>query len=158
VVIYGNKEFIFTSAEKWEEFGNEGNYKVVQEAVADQNLSGASVIKGVSQDANGKITVSTRDLTCEDIGAQPAGSYQPAGDYKIKQVVKSGQLTGAQVVDSWSQNENGELAITTRELTPKDIGAVKSISADIGLTAERAEDNVTIGIDDTVVFVLNCNW
>lgn len=54
------------------------NYKTKQAAVADQALSGAKVVKGVAQDANGVISVSTRDLTPGDIGAQPAGDYATA--------------------------------------------------------------------------------
>lgn len=46
------------------------NYKTKRtEALADQNFSGATVIKGVAQDVNGDITVTTRDLTPADIGA-----------------------------------------------------------------------------------------
>lgn len=54
---------------------------------------------------------------------QVAGNYQPAGSYKTTQVEKNGALTGAQVVNTWTQNTNGELTITTRDLTPADIGA-----------------------------------
>jgi hypothetical protein len=54
---------------------------------------------------------------------QIAGNYQPAGNYKTTQTEKSGTLTGAEVVGSWTQNANGELAITPRTLTPADIGA-----------------------------------
>lgn len=54
---------------------------------------------------------------------QIAGDYQPAGNYKTTQTEKSGELTGAEVVGSWTQNANGELAITARTLTPADIGA-----------------------------------
>ena len=54
---------------------------------------------------------------------QVAGNYQPAGNYKTTQTEKSGTLTGAEVVGSWTQNANGELAITARTLTPADIGA-----------------------------------
>ena len=44
--------------------------------------------------------------------------------YKAIQEAKSGTLTGAQVVASWSQDEQGVVGITTRDLTPEDIGAV----------------------------------
>jgi hypothetical protein len=39
VVIYGAKEFIWNGT-SWEEFGNEGNYKVKQTAKADPTASG----------------------------------------------------------------------------------------------------------------------
>lgn len=51
--------------------------KVQQTAVTDQNLSGATVVKGIAQNANGEITVSTRNLTAEDIGAVSS----TGGDY-----------------------------------------------------------------------------
>jgi hypothetical protein len=43
-----------------------------QTVVADHNLSGATVVKGIAQNANGEIDVSTRDLTPADIGAATA--------------------------------------------------------------------------------------
>lgn len=52
--------------------------KNLQTAVADQNLSGATVFKGIAQNANGEITVSTRDLTLADIGAEAAGAADNA--------------------------------------------------------------------------------
>lgn len=50
-------------------------------------------------------------------------AFAPAGNYKTKQTTQGDTLTGAQVVSTWSQNANGEVAITTRDLTPADIGA-----------------------------------
>ncbi|MGN1341645.1 MAG: hypothetical protein ACI4VL_00245 [Bacilli bacterium] len=41
VVLYGNKEFVWTGS-AWEELGNEGSYKVVQTAVADPSASGTA--------------------------------------------------------------------------------------------------------------------
>ena len=49
-----------------------------QEAIADQNYSGATVVKGIAQDEHGVISVSTRTITPADIGAQPAGNYATA--------------------------------------------------------------------------------
>ena len=49
-----------------------------QTAVANQNLTGAEVISGVAQSEHGVISVSTRTMTPADIGAQPAGNYATA--------------------------------------------------------------------------------
>lgn len=51
------KEYIWNGS-KWEEFGNEGNYKVVQTAVSDPTASGNTLnfIASISQDTNGVIT------------------------------------------------------------------------------------------------------
>ena len=87
-------------------------YKKTQTAIGAQNYSGATVIKSVSQDAQGVINVATRDLTPADIGAQPAGNYQPAGDYQPAGNYKTKQTAVA------AQN----LSVDTRDLTPGDLG------------------------------------
>ena len=63
VVLYGSKEFVWTGS-AWEELGNEGSYKIVQSAVADPSASGTSntFIATISQDTNGKITVSKKTV------------------------------------------------------------------------------------------------
>lgn len=63
VVLYGSKEFVWTG-KAWEELGNEGSYKIVQAAVADPSASGTSntFIATISQDANGKITVTKKTV------------------------------------------------------------------------------------------------
>lgn len=58
------------------EFQPAGDYKTIQDKVDAQNLSGATVIKSVSQDTNGKITVATREITPANIGAEAAGTAQ----------------------------------------------------------------------------------
>lgn len=47
---------------------------------------------------------------------------QDLSGYKTKQTAKEGTLTGAEVLGSWAQNENGELTITARTLTAADLG------------------------------------
>lgn len=102
-----------------------GNYKTTQTVVPNQELSGATVVEGVAQSENGEITVTIRDLTPADIGAQPSGNY------KIEQTAVAAQnLSGATVIKSVAQNANGEITVSTRDLTPADIGAA---------TAEQGE-------------------
>ena len=62
-------------------------------------------------------------MTPADIGAQPAGNYQPAGDYKTKQTAVTAQnLSGATVIKSVSQDTNGVITVATRDLTAADLG------------------------------------
>lgn len=65
VVAYGpngdiKKEFIWTGS-KWEEFGNEGNYKVKQQ-VNSKTATATQTIKSISQNENGDIAVETQDI------------------------------------------------------------------------------------------------
>lgn len=63
VVLYDSKEFVWTGS-AWEELGNEGSYKVVQAAVSDPAASGnaTAFIDSISQDTNGKITVTKKNV------------------------------------------------------------------------------------------------
>lgn len=63
VVFYGKKEFVWNGS-KWEEFGNEGNYKVVQTAVSSPSANGnaTAFIDTISQDTNGNITVTKKNV------------------------------------------------------------------------------------------------
>ena len=63
VVLYGSKEFVWNGS-AWEELGNEGSYKVVQEAVSSPSASGnaTAFIDTISQDTNGKITVTKKNV------------------------------------------------------------------------------------------------
>lgn len=63
VVAYSAKEFVWNGS-AWEELGNEGNYKVVQSAVSDPSANGSATafIATISQDAQGKITVTKKNV------------------------------------------------------------------------------------------------
>ena len=65
VVTYGangdiKKEFIWTGS-KWEEFGNEGNYKIKQQS-NHETATATQTIKSISQNENGNVTVETQDI------------------------------------------------------------------------------------------------
>lgn len=95
--------------------------KDVQTPVADHDLSGATVVKGIAQNANGEITVSTRDLTPADIGAQPAGAY------KTKQIAVDDKLNTdypGQIINHLTQNENGEIDYTVETLNVSHIAGL----------------------------------
>ena len=105
--------------------------KTTQTAVEDKGLTGATVLKNLSQNANGDISYETRDLTPADIGAQPAGSYQPAGDYQPKGDYKTKQTpvvdptaNGQTVafIDSITQDENGEIVVTKKTVSISELG------------------------------------
>lgn len=105
--------------QKFAEYQPKGNYKTTQEAVADKGLTGAKVLKNLSQNTNGDISYETRDLTPADIGAQPAGNYQPAGDYKTKQAVVTDPTADGNAltfIDSITQDTNGKISATKKNV------------------------------------------
>lgn len=63
VVLYGGFEYIWTGA-AWEQLGQEGSFKVKQAAVSSPSASGnaTAFIDTISQDANGKITVTKKNV------------------------------------------------------------------------------------------------
>lgn len=101
---------------------------------------------------------------------------------KDKQEAQSGTLAGARVVASWSQDTNGKLIITDRDLTPADIGAptkeeVLSQNAAILAEAQKYADSLNhedttyraaangglklnenneFAIDDSITFIFYC--
>ena len=64
VVFYEDKEFVFNANSKWELFGAENTYKVVQNPVSSPNVSGdaTAFIDTISQDANGVITATKKNV------------------------------------------------------------------------------------------------
>lgn len=100
-------------------FAPAGDYKTKQTEKSG-TLTGAQVVGSWAQDANGEIAVTPRTLTPADIGAQPAGNYQAAGDYKTKQTAVADptatKYEGSVLsyIESLSQNENGEISATKR--------------------------------------------
>lgn len=65
VVIYGTKEYVWNSYNsRWELLGDEGSYKVLQTAVSSPGTSGnaSAFIDTISQDTNGKITVTKKNV------------------------------------------------------------------------------------------------
>lgn len=100
-------------------FAPAGDYKTKQTEKSG-TLTGAQVVGSWTQDTNGEVTVTARDLTPADIGAQPAGNYQQAGDYKVKQTPvadpTASKYDGSVLsyIETLSQNENGEISATKR--------------------------------------------
>ena len=64
VVLYNGNEFVWDGT-KWEELGHEGSFKVKQTAVASPSANGSTTafIDTISQDANGNITATKKNIT-----------------------------------------------------------------------------------------------
>ena len=65
VVIYGTKEYVWNSINaRWELLGDEGSYKILQDAVSCPDASGNTFafIDTISQDTNGKIAVTKKNV------------------------------------------------------------------------------------------------
>ena len=64
VVFYEDKEFVFNANSKWELFGAEETYKVVQNAISSPDVDGdaTAFIDTISQDANGVITATKKNI------------------------------------------------------------------------------------------------
>jgi hypothetical protein len=98
-----------------------------QTAVANKITDAAHVLSVLSQNANGDISYEVKKLTPADIGAQPAGNYQEAGNYKVKQTPvvdpTAFKLTGTVLhyIDTLSQNENGEITATKKSVDLKSV-------------------------------------
>lgn len=122
-----------------------GNYKTKQTAVNDKITDAAHVLDSLTQSANGEISYTVKKLTPADIGAQPAGSYQPAGNYKtIQTEVTSPETNGSalEFIDTISQNTNGVITATKKNVNlseyakKTDIPSIPSIKITNDTTAE----------------------
>ena len=91
-------------------------YKTKQTEDKAGTLTGAQVLSSWAQNKNGEVGFQTRNLTPADIGAQPAGSYQPAGDYKTKQEAYAEAGSTVKTITNVTQNANGEIAVTYSDI------------------------------------------
>ena len=90
--------------------------KTKQAEVANKITDKAHVLTTLTQNANGEISYDVKKLTLEDIGAQPAGNYQAAGDYKTKQEQYSESGSTAKTITKVEQNANGEVTVTYEDI------------------------------------------
>ena len=83
VVFYEDKEFVFNGT-NWELLGAETTYKVVQTAVSSPDASGsaAAFIDTISQDANGKITVTKKNVQFPAAYTLPSAKTNALGGIK----------------------------------------------------------------------------
>jgi hypothetical protein len=116
------------------------NHKILQTPVEDKITDKAHVLESLTQNANGDISYTVKKLTPEDIGAQPAGNY------KTKQApVADPTANGSALafIDTISQNANGEITVTKKNITAADLGLSGAMHF-LGVTTTKIEDNNTI--------------
>lgn len=120
-----------------------GNYKTTQAVVNDKGLTGAKVLKNLSQNANGEIVYETRDLTTADIGAQPAGNYkitQEAKNYADGSTVKT--------VTEITQDTNGVITgVKFEDIDFSEVGHAASADVAYKLDTTKGDtDGIVPGI------------
>lgn len=177
VVLYGSKEFVWNGT-AWEELGNEGSYKITQAAVSSPSASGSTTafIDTISQDTNGKITVTKKNVTVattdtsglmsaadkialdkavEDISSlendkvdKIEGKGLSTNDYTTAEKNKlSGIATGAEV----NQNAFGNVIIGSTTITAdsKTDSLTLVAGTNVTLTPDATNDKITISATDT---------
>ena len=110
VVIYNSKEFVWNGS-SWELLGDEGSYKVKQDAVSSPSASGntTSFIDTISQDTNGKITVTKK--TVSTMGAASSSVNGTAGLVPAPAAGKQGQFLRGD--GTWATPTNTTYTIAT---------------------------------------------
>ena len=105
------------------EHSHDDKYKKIQTAVNSPSASGntAAFIDTISQDAQGKITVTKKNVSFPDYSNtyQPKGNYQPAGNYKTTQTaVSSPSASGSTTafIDTISQDAQGKITVTKKNV------------------------------------------
>ena len=105
------REYIWNGS-KWEKFGLDGdaasgNYKPIQQTVGDPAASGNSTtfIDTISQDANGKITVTKKNVNFAGYKTTQTAVSSPSA---------SGNTTA--FIDTISQNTNGVITVTKKNV------------------------------------------
>jgi hypothetical protein len=78
------------------------------------------------------MSITTRNMTPGDIGAQPAGNY------KTKQAEKADAYANGQVVTSVSQNTNGEITVAKTDVAKalEDSSNIQYLIFDCGSATE----------------------
>ncbi len=114
-----SREYVWSSASKWELLGGDSSYKTTQTAVSTPSASGnsSSFIKTISQDANGVITATAASLANLKInGTTYNGSTARTFNLKTTQTATTQGSTLPSVVTKISQNTNGEITVETSQL------------------------------------------
>lgn len=147
------------------------DYAVQTDKIADLNVTESKLDQDVQDalelartalqesDVSTKANMVTDGTPGNFVSLDSDGDIRDAGcnasSFKTKQTaVNTKDLEGAKVLETLSQNANGEIEYTTRDLTPADIGAAP---ADNYLTVEafKAADGESITVDDNGKIQLN---
>lgn len=146
VIIYSGKEYVWSGTgtnARWELLGDEGSYKVLQTAVTDPTAAGNSstFIDTISQDANGKITVTKKNV---QINVNATGT----GDGVVNITPTSG--TNGVTYNVTHSKQGPSSGYTSGNTVTTLSGAATSfsipqISVDVyGHTALGADENITL--------------
>ena len=114
------------------------NYKAKQEIVVNPTANGntTAFIDTISQDAQGKITVTKKNVQFPDY----SNTYQQKGNYKIIQTAVSDPTASGSAsafIDSISQDTNGKITVTKKNLS------LPNILKFIGTTTTTLTDGET---------------
>lgn len=135
-------EYVWTGS-KWERLGGDSSYKTVQEAVSDPSYAGSDTattfVSGISQDINGKITITKRKLPTYNNYSHPTTS----GNKHIPSGGSSEQFLGwyADGTAKWVNNPNTDTKqkITSSATTKAYITGVDATST-LGTALEGLAD------------------
>ena len=113
------------------------NYKTKQTAVSNPTASGntTAFIDTISQDANGKITVTKKNVQFPDY----------SNTYKIKQTAVSDPTAAGSAtafIDSISQDTNGKITVSKKNITAAALGLDRAMSF-LGVTTTALTDGAT---------------
>ena len=107
---YGHIAGVKTASESDQDLSN---YKTKQTAVTNKITKNAHVLSSLTQNANGDVSYSVKELTPDDIGAQPAGNYKTTQN-AVSDPTASGKALA--FIDSITQNANGEISVTKKNV------------------------------------------
>lgn len=176
VVLYDSKEFVWNGT-AWEELGNEGSYKITQAAVSSPSASGTATafIDTISQDTNGKITVTKKNIA---VATTSTSGLMSAADKialdKAVEALGENDCYGARKLEGnivTTESMEGLAIHPVTYIEPKQAGTgdpsptnVRAISGWNTITATRIGENlafelVPVGIkDNTHALCSNVCW
>lgn len=120
---YGHITGFTTASESDQDLSN---YKTKQTAVANKITNKAHVLTALTQNDNGVIDYSVKELTPADIGAQPVGNYKTIQDAVVDPTASGKSLT---FIDSISQDANGVITATKKDVNLDDYETVAGAAA-----------------------------
>lgn len=142
VVLYGSKEFVWTGS-AWEELGNEGSYKVVQTAVSDPSASGnaTAFIDSISQDTNGKITVTKKNVNFPATLPANGGNADTVDNKHAADFATAAQGTKADNAVPNTRKINNKALSSDITLNASDVGALPSTTTIPSKTSQLTNDS-----------------
>lgn len=135
------KEYIWNGS-TWEEFGNEGNYKVVQTAVSDPTTRGTSTtfIATISQDSQGKISATKASVPVYTAGTGISISNTNVISHADTNGNISADTSYGPTADQ-TQNAKSTLSFTVPQITLDGYGHVKAVTSRTITVTDTNTDN-----------------